>query len=98
MCGTSYHTFATHSTAPVGKACLEPERESGIGLEVKPSPGDLDGHGAHQRTSGLGDSLVEGFVATLVGSGGEPAEGCELATVLNVPPGEELEGEEPGRL
>jgi len=67
-------------------------------LKEEPSPSDLDGHGTDAGAAGLGDALVEGVIATLVGGGREAGEAGELATVLDLTPGEELEGEEPGGL
>ena len=77
---------------------LIPEGEGGVGLKEEPTPSDLDGHGADAGTAGLGDALVEGVITALIGSGRESGEAGDLATVLDLTPGEELESEEPGGL
>ena len=87
-----------HATAAMGEATLEPTCEFRVGLEADPAPGDLNGHGTHRGRAGLGDALVTGFVAALVGRGSETREGGDLFAALDVAPGEELEGEEPSGL
>ncbi len=67
-------------------------------MKDEPTPSDLDGHGTDAGTAGLGDALVEGVITALIGSGREAGEAGDLATVLDLTPGEELEGEEPGGL
>ena len=87
-----------HAEPARSEATLVPEGECGVGLKEEPSPSDLDGHGADGGATGLGDALVEGVITTLIGSGRESGEAGDLATVLDLTPREELEGEEPGRL
>ncbi len=67
-------------------------------MKEEPPPSNLDGHGADGGATGLGDALVEGVISALIGGGREAGEAGDLTTVLDVAPGEELEGEEPGGL
>ena len=67
-------------------------------MKEEPTPSDLNGHGADGGATGLGDALVEGVITALIGSGREAGEAGDLTTVLDLTPGEELEGEEPGGL
>ena len=91
-------TDGSHATATVREATFEPTGEFGIRLEPDPTPGDLYGHGADARRSGLGDAEVTDLISAVVGRGREASECSDLATALDVAPGKELEGEEPSRL